>query len=82
MQNKILVCGAGAIGGYFGGRLVQNPRNDVTFLTRGSSCKNLKENGLRVISIQGDFNIKINISNDPSSLCPDFDYIRGILILK
>ena len=36
---KILVVGAGAVGGYFGGRLVQAGR-DITFLVRQTSRTN------------------------------------------
>ena len=36
---RILVVGAGAIGGYFGGRLLQ-AGNDVTFLVRPKRASN------------------------------------------
>lgn len=75
MKTRILVCGAGAIGGYFGGRLAQNPENEVYFLTRGQTYKNLKENGLRIKSIHGDFNINVNTVDDPGILNPEFDFI-------
>jgi 2-dehydropantoate 2-reductase len=50
---KILIVGAGAIGGYFGGRLLEKGA-DVTFLVREKRHKQLKENGLAVSSIHGD----------------------------
>jgi 2-dehydropantoate 2-reductase len=50
---RILIVGAGAVGGYFGGRLVQAKR-DVTFLVRPSRAKQLRQDGLRVISPHGD----------------------------
>jgi 2-dehydropantoate 2-reductase len=50
---RILVVGAGAVGGYFGGRLAQAGR-DVTFLVRPSRAKQLRQNGLRIISPHGD----------------------------
>jgi 2-dehydropantoate 2-reductase len=50
---RILIVGAGAVGGYFGGRLVQAKR-DVTFLVRPSRAKQLHRDGLRVISPHGD----------------------------
>jgi 2-dehydropantoate 2-reductase len=50
---KILIVGAGAIGGYFGGRLLEKGA-DVTFLVREKRHKQLKENGLVVSSIHGD----------------------------
>lgn len=50
---RILVVGAGAVGGYFGGRLAEAGR-DVTFLVRPSRAKQLGQDGLRIISPHGD----------------------------
>src|ERR1700719_986057 len=50
---RILIVGAGAVGGYFGGRLAQAGRN-VTFLVRPSRTKQLSRDGLRIISPHGD----------------------------
>jgi 2-dehydropantoate 2-reductase len=50
---KILVVGAGAVGGYFGARLVQAGR-DVTFLVRPSRAQRLRSEGLRIVSPNGD----------------------------
>jgi 2-dehydropantoate 2-reductase len=50
---RILIVGAGAVGGYFGGRLAQAGR-DVTFLVRPSRAKQLAQHGLRIISPHGD----------------------------
>jgi len=50
---RILIVGAGAVGGYFGGRLAQAAR-DVTFLVRPSRAKQLGRDGLRIISPHGD----------------------------
>src|SRR5438046_10089402 len=50
---RILIVGAGAVGGYFGGRLAQAGR-DVTFLIRPSRAKQLSRDGLRIISPHGD----------------------------
>jgi len=47
---KILVVGAGATGGYFGGRLAQAGR-DVTFLVRPRRAAQLKERGLRIVGL-------------------------------
>lgn len=51
---RILCLGAGAIGGYFGGRLVEAGA-DVTFLVRERRQKHLAEHGLRIESAFGDF---------------------------
>jgi ketopantoate reductase len=46
---RILVVGAGATGGYFGGRLAQANR-DVTFLVRPARAEQLRADGLRLVS--------------------------------
>src|SRR3984957_15781480 len=53
MAMKILVVGAGAIGGYFGGRLLEAGR-DVTFLVRPKRAAQLAETGLVIKSRLGD----------------------------
>lgn len=54
---KILVVGAGAIGGYFGGRLLERGK-DVTFLVRENRRNQLEKTGLIIDSINGDFTIR------------------------
>lgn len=49
---RILVVGAGAVGGYFGGRLVQAGR-DVDFLVRPARAELLNEHGLNIRSVDG-----------------------------
>ncbi len=51
---RILVVGAGAIGGYFGGRLLQAGR-DVTFLVRPRRAALLGKHGLTIQSRFGDY---------------------------
>ena len=53
---RILVVGAGAIGGYFGSRLIAAGR-DVTFLVRPRRAEQLRRNGLVVTSPLGDLNL-------------------------
>ena len=50
---RILVIGAGAVGGYFGGRLAEAGR-DVTFLVRARQAEVIREHGLRIISPHGN----------------------------
>jgi 2-dehydropantoate 2-reductase len=52
---KILIVGAGAIGGYFGGRLLEKGE-DVTFLVREKRQQLLLNHGLTVDSIHGNIN--------------------------
>jgi 2-dehydropantoate 2-reductase len=51
------VLGAGAVGGYFGGRLAEAGR-DVTFLVRPARAAVLTEQGLKVASPLGDVTVK------------------------
>ncbi len=54
---RILVVGAGALGGYFGGRLAQAGRN-VTFLVRPRRAELLRKTGLDILSPAfGDFHL-------------------------
>jgi 2-dehydropantoate 2-reductase len=54
---KILVVGAGAVGGYFGARLVQAGR-DVTFLVRPNRAEQLQRDALRILSPHGDLTLQ------------------------
>lgn len=53
---RTLVVGAGATGGYFGGRLAQAGR-DVTFLVRPRRADQLRHAGLRIKSPYGDLSL-------------------------
>lgn len=50
---RILIVGAGATGGYYGGRLAHAGR-DVTFLVRGARMEQIREHGLQIVSRSGD----------------------------
>lgn len=50
---RVLVLGAGGIGGYFGARL-HDAGGDVTFMVRPARAENLRAHGLRVASPLGD----------------------------
>ena len=65
---KIAVFGTGGVGGYFGGRLAQNGA-DVTFIARGAHLAAIREAGLRVESINGDFTVHpVNATDAPNSI--------------
>ena len=55
---RVLVVGAGAVGGYFGARLAQAGR-DITFLVRGERAKQLKTDGVRLTSPHGDLTMPV-----------------------
>ncbi len=61
---KIAIIGAGGVGGYFGGRIA-NSGHMVTFVSRGEHFKAIRENGLKVLSISGDFIIdKVKVTDE------------------
>lgn len=60
MEMRILVIGAGATGGYFGGRLAQAGR-DVHFLVRPGHAERIRREGLRIISPHGDATIPAQV---------------------
>jgi len=62
---RILVVGAGAIGGYFGGRLLQHGA-DVTFLVRPRRAAELARDGLVIKSPHGDVTLR-----DPPAVLAD-----------
>ncbi len=53
---RVLVAGAGAIGGYFGARLAAAGR-DVTFLVRGARAERLRADGLQITGQDRDFTL-------------------------
>lgn len=62
---RIAVFGAGAVGGYFGGRLAQ-AGEEVIFIARGEHLQAMLQKGLRVDSIKGDFVISpVQATSDP-----------------
>ena len=67
---RIAVIGAGAVGGYFGGRLVQ-AGHEVIFVARGKTLQALRTEGLRIRSVDGDFQIPHpHVIDDPTDLLP------------
>jgi 2-dehydropantoate 2-reductase len=70
----IVIFGAGAVGGYFGGRLAQAGEK-VTFIARGEHLKAMLANGLQVDSIKGDFVIKPVVATDDPSKVKDVDVV-------
>ena len=54
---RIVVMGSGGMGGYYGGLLAQK-RHSVTFIARGLHLQALRQEGLAVQSMFGDFRVK------------------------
>lgn len=71
---RILVVGAGATGGYFGGRLLE-AKQDVTFLVRPRRAAELANSGLRIQSRFGDVSIPQPATILAENLHAPFDLI-------
>lgn len=75
---KLLILGAGAVGGYFGGRLHQAGA-DVTFLVRPARAELLRKDGLKILSPKGDVTLRVNVVSDATEGGP---YDLAILSCK
>jgi 2-dehydropantoate 2-reductase len=71
---RILVVGAGAIGGYFGGRLIESGRN-VTFLVRPRRAAELASSGLQIKSAAGNLTVPAPATVLADSLSTTFDLV-------
>lgn len=71
---RILVVGAGATGGYFGGRLLQAGQ-DVTFLVREQRAALLARNGLHIRSALGDADVAAPPTVTATALREPFDLV-------
>jgi 2-dehydropantoate 2-reductase len=70
---RILVVGAGATGGFYGARLLEAGR-DVHFLVRPARAAALRENGLQLVSPQGDATLHPPVWTAPEISAP-FDLV-------
>jgi 2-dehydropantoate 2-reductase len=64
---KIVIAGAGAIGGYIGAKLARSGA-DVVLFARGPHLKAMEERGLRVVSPDGDFEVRPRVTGDLASI--------------
>jgi 2-dehydropantoate 2-reductase len=71
---RVLVVGAGAIGGYFGGRMLEAGR-DVTFLVRPRRAAELASAGLVIKSPNGDAILKNPPTVQAGKLSEKFDLV-------
>ncbi len=67
---KIAVMATGGIGGYYGGLLAKDG-HDVTFIARGAHLQALRDKGLDVKSVHGDFHIApVHATGNPAEIGP------------
>src|SRR4026208_721315 len=63
---KVAVAGAGAIGAYVGA-LLSRAGCDVTLIARGPHARPLAQHGVRVQSINGDFEARPRVVDSPAA---------------
>lgn len=64
---NVVILGAGAVGGYFGGKIAK-AGFPVTFLVREKRFEQLKKNGLNVTSFHGDFSLEPTLAKEVESI--------------
>ncbi len=64
---RIVIAGAGAIGGFIGAKLARAGA-DVVLFARGPHLKAMQEGGLRVVSPDGDFEVRPRVTGDLGSI--------------
>jgi len=67
---RVAVMAAGAVGGYFGGRLAA-AGHDVAFIARGAHRDAIRRDGLKIESALGDLHLKeVNVTDDQKQVGP------------
>jgi 2-dehydropantoate 2-reductase len=66
---RFAIVGSGAVGGYFGARLVQ-AGHDVTFIARGAHLEAIRTRGLEIRSPAGDMLVRARAEAAPSQVGP------------
>src|SRR6266851_647281 len=70
MRMRIVIVGAGGVGGYFGGLLAASGV-DVSFVARGAHLEALRTKGLRIESPKGNVHLPtVDATDDPRTLRP------------
>ncbi len=59
---KFAVAGAGAIGAFVGAKMAR-AGYDVTLFARGAHCRAMQERGVRVLSAEGDFEVRPRVAD-------------------
>jgi 2-dehydropantoate 2-reductase len=64
---RIVIAGAGAVGGYIGARLARAGA-DVVLFARGPHLQAMQTRGLRVTSAEGDFEVRPQVTGDLTTI--------------
>jgi len=74
---RIVIAGAGAIGGYIGARLARSGA-DVVLFARGPHLRAMQDRGLKIISPDGDFEVKPQVTGHLATIGPADVVILGV----
>ncbi|HIP44575.1 MAG TPA: 2-dehydropantoate 2-reductase [Sulfurospirillum arcachonense] len=74
-QMKILIIGAGGVGGYIGAKLIKSGYLDVTIIARGKHLKAIKTNGLTIQDEDKKFNINTYHITDDITQNEPYDFV-------
>jgi len=66
---KIMIVGAGGVGGYLGARFIRAEENQVSLVARGAHLEAIRQQGLRIVDRQDEYTVKpAHAVEDPSDL--------------
>jgi len=74
---RFLIAGAGAIGGYIGARMARAGQ-EVTLFARGPHLRAMKEHGLRILSAEGDFEVRPQVVGSLADAGPVDVIVLGV----
>lgn len=76
---RIGIIGIGGVGGYFGGKLARqyekSDQHDIIFIARGQHLNAMKENGLQLLTREGDYLARPKIVTDNPDEAGIFDLV-------
>ena len=78
---RIVIVGAGAIGGYIGARLAREGA-DVVLHARGPHLEAMRTRGLRVVGSEDDFDVRPQVSGDLAAIGPAEDGGYWLIALR
>ena len=76
---RIAIIGIGGVGGYFGGKLARvfenSTEHEIIFIARGEHLKAIRENGLQLITREGNYIARPKIATDDPIEAGIFDLV-------
>lgn len=76
---RIGIIGMGGVGGYFGGKLARayasSGIHEIIFIVRGEHLKAIQQEGLRLLTQEGNYTVWPNIATDNPDMAGPFDLV-------